>query len=177
IEIAQRTQALERVERAHGTQARVAAAPYQDQRLDDELELADPAVAELDVARDEVGRAQLALDLILHRAQLAQRVEVKEATIHAMAELAEQPLAHLQRAGQRTRAQQRRALPGLAEVLIEAERAQKGCDQRRVAPARTQPQVDAKAFARQQLGQHLAQPRGRLGLPLGAIEDVDEVDV
>ena len=120
---------------------------------------------------------QLALDLKLHRAQLMQRVEVEVAPIDEVAELAEQPLPDLEHAGHRARAQQRRPFPGLAEALVEAERAFKRRDQRRASASRTQPHVHAKTFWRQKFGQRLAQPRHRLGVVIRAVENVDQVDV
>src|SRR6185437_7584799 len=119
VEIAKRTETLQRRLRLRRAQPRVAAAIDQDKRLHDEFELANSAIAELDVAVDQIGRAQLALDLILHRAQLAQRVEVEIAAIDEVAKLAEQARSDLEHAGHRTRAQQCGAFPGLAIALVE----------------------------------------------------------
>jgi len=85
VEVAERAETFERRQRPGGAQARIASAIDQDERLHDEFQLANSAVAELDVAVDQVGPAQLALDLMLHRAQLAQRVEIEVAAINEMA--------------------------------------------------------------------------------------------
>ena len=119
-----------------------------------------PAASELDVALDQIRRAQLALDLLLHRAQLAQGLEIEIAAIDELAELAEQLASQLQCTGNRPRPQQRRALPGLAEALVKAQRSFQRTDQRRAAAARTQTQIDPKCAA-QQLGDHFADPRRR----------------
>ncbi len=66
------------------------------------------------------GERSSAFDLLLHRAQLAQGVEVEIAAIDEAGEFVEQPAAELERTGDRPRAQQRRSLPGLPEALVEA---------------------------------------------------------
>ena len=177
IEVAQCAETLERRERAGGAQARIAPAINQDERLHDEFQFANSTVTELDVAGDQVGRAQLALDLKLHRAQLAQRVEVEVAAIDEVAELAEQPFADLEHAGYRTRAEQRGPFPGLAEALVEAERAFKWSHQRRVSAAWTQSHVHPKTSRRQKFGQRFAQARHRFGVGVRPVEDVNQIDI
>ena len=136
-------------------------------------------MAQLDVALDQIGRAQFAFDLLLHRAQFAQRIEIQVDPINKAAEFAEQPLTDGQRARHRACAQQRRALPGLAEALIENERASGRADQRRGTPAGPQPQVDAKAMGRKNLRQPFAQPlgRGQLRQILLDVKHIDQIDI
>ncbi len=83
-------QAIERRESLRRTQAWITSAVNQSQRLDDEFELANPAKAELDIAIDHVRRAQLGLDLPLHRTKLAQRFEIEIAAIDETVEFADQ---------------------------------------------------------------------------------------
>ena len=124
-------------------------------------------------------RAQFLLDLALHRAQLAERVEIEVAPVDEMFELRNQAAAQFEIARCRPRPQQGRALPGLAEVLIEAERAIDRSHQRRVFAARPESQVDAETIRRKQLGQKLAKVRGKLlrGARIGRVEKVDQVEV
>ena len=133
LHIAVNFQAVERLEGLRSTQARIAPAINQGQRLHDEFELANPAKAELYVAIDQVWRSQFALDLPLHRAKLAQRVEVQIAAINETAELADQALPESDRTGNRPRPQQRRPLPGLTEALVEIQRALERHHQRRIS--------------------------------------------
>src|SRR5262249_18279142 len=136
VQVTQSAQALERGQGFGRAQPWITSAIDQDQRLGDELEFADAAIAELDIARDQVRRAQLAFDLMFHRPQLAQGLEIQVAAKDKMAQLWEQPLTDFDCSGHRSSAQQRSALPGLAEALIKIERAGKWCDQRSAAASR-----------------------------------------
>ena len=87
---------IERLDGFLGADARVASAINQRQRLNDEFEFANSAVAEFDVAFDQIRRAKFRLDLMLHRAQLTQRVEIEIAAIDEAAESVEQAAAQAQ---------------------------------------------------------------------------------
>ena len=94
-----------------------------------------------------------------------------------MAELAEQPFADLEHAGYCARAEQRGPFPGLAEALVEAERALKWSHQRRVSAAWTQSHVHPKTSRRQKFGQRFAQARHRFGVGVRPVEDVNQIDI
>ena len=94
-----------------------------------------------------------------------------------MAELAEQAFADLEHAGYRARAEQRGPFPGLAEALVEAERALKWSHQRRVSAAGTQSHVHPKTSRRQKVGQRFAQARHRFGVGVRPVEDVNQIDI
>jgi hypothetical protein len=102
-QIAERIEIPERRERRSFAQAPIASAIDQRQRLHDEFELANAAVAELDITMNRVGGAQLLLDLAFHRAQLPQRVEVEIVPVDEMFQLRQQPAAQIEVAPRRTR--------------------------------------------------------------------------
>src|SRR5579862_8739259 len=70
-------ESLQRFDSFLGADAAITASIDQAKRLHNEFELADSAVSEFDVALDQIGRAKFHLDLMLHGAQLAQRVEIE----------------------------------------------------------------------------------------------------
>src|SRR5262249_37997698 len=100
----------------------------------------------------QLGRSQFRLDLMLHSAQLAQGIEIEKASIDEASELRDQLLAECNRACHGSRAQQRRALPGLTVVLIEAERALERDHQWRAAAPGPQPQIDPKRAVGEHFG-------------------------
>ena len=179
---------VERGQRAADAKRRLASAAHDLQRLHDELDLADAAFAELDVARVVAARALLA-DLAMHVAQARVRVVVEILAVHER-----RHERHRARraavAGQRPRLEPRVALPRAAlrdQVLLERG---VGDGQRTGIAVRPQPHVDAEHEA---VGGHLVQrgdhaasepleelavaepPRAR-GLAFLRIDE-DEVDV
>src|ERR1019366_1375341 len=143
---------FERLDGFLGAQPRILSAINQGERLNDKLEFANSAVPKFDVAFDQIGRAKFRLDLMFHRAQLAQRVEIEIAAIDEAAEL--------KRSGDRSRAQKSRTLPRLSVRLIKGQRALDRNRQRRIAPARPQAHVDPKAFAGEKFGDDFADACG-----------------
>src|SRR5579863_398843 len=177
--IAARLQARQRFDSARCAQARIASAIDQRERLHDKLELADAAMAELDIAAHQLGRTQLILDLHLHRAQLANRVEIQIDAVDEAAQLRDEALTGGDRACDRTRAQQRGSLPGLAVGLVKIERARDRSDERSGGAAGTQAQIDPEAMGRKNLVELLAQAL-RLRVPIevvGSIDQIDQIDV
>src|ERR1019366_6883848 len=151
---------FERLDGFLGAQPRILSAINQGERLKDKLEFANSAVPKFDVAFDQIGRAKFRLDLMFHRAQLAQRVEIEIAAIDEAAEFIEQLAAELKRSGDRSRAQKSRTLPRLSVRLIKGQRALDRNRQRRIAPARPQAHVDPKAFAGEKFGDDFADACG-----------------
>ena len=147
-QIAERIELLERADGLLGSKPGIASTVNQRQRLHDEFELADSAAAELDVALDHRGRFQLRLDLPLHRAQLAQRVEIQVAAKHKVIQLREQLMPDFERASGRPRAQQGRPFPRLSEALVIVDRTFNRRHQRRGTAAGPKPQIDPKASRR-----------------------------
>src|SRR5579863_4409392 len=103
-QVAKVREAVERLDSFFAADARIAAAVDQGQRLHDEFELANPAISQLDVALDQIRRTKFRLDLMLHRAQLPQGVEVEIAAIDEAVELVEQSPPERKRTGDRPRA-------------------------------------------------------------------------
>src|SRR6202020_3448077 len=106
-QVAEIVQLPERGDGLFDSKPRIASAVNQRERLHDKFELADSAAAELDVALNHRGRFQFRLDLMLHRAQLAQRVEIKVAAKHEVIQLGAQLKSDLEVARDRPRTQER----------------------------------------------------------------------
>ena len=178
-QVAKIREAVQRLDSFLAANAWITAAINQGERLHDEFELANSAISEFDVALDQVRRTKFRLDLMLHRAQLAERVEVEIAAIDETVELIEQSTSELNRTGDRPRAKQRRTLPGLSVVLVEVQRAVERNRERGIAPARAQPHVDPKASGGEKLGDDLADPsrRDTARARRRRIENVDQIDV
>src|SRR5277367_1016272 len=166
-EVAEAFQALERRDRPFGPQTRIASAVNQDERLDDELELANTAIAKLDVAFDHRGRTQLFFDSPLHYSKLAQGVEIEIMPIDETVEFSQKVVAKFQMAGDWARTQERGSFPGLTETRIEVYCAIQRNDQRRIAPTRPQSEIGAEATSGQKLGGQLGQARYRLSRAFG----------
>ena len=96
--------------------------PAEDEllRLDEELDLADAAAAELDVVprHDDLLVPAHRVDLALHRVDVGDRRVVEIFAPDERGELGEEAPAEVEVAGRRARLDQRRALPVLAERLV-----------------------------------------------------------
>ncbi len=127
-------------------QRRIAAAPDQLQRLRQELDLADAALAELDVvpgdARHRVGcrhaRAARApgpgpmlVDPPLHGVDVGDRGEIEAAPPDERPDRLEERRAQRQVAGHRARLDHRRAFPVLAHAFVVGDGGRQGDDRRR----------------------------------------------
>ena len=131
--------------------------------LDEELDLADAAAAELDVVafdRDLVVAA-VGVDLALHRLDVGDRRVVEIFAPDERRELRKNRLAGRDVAGAGARLDHRRALPVLADALVVIERRldrDRDLGRGRVGP---QPQIDAEHIAvRRALLQELDQAAG-----------------
>ncbi len=145
--LGQAEQGLERVPLA---QPRVVAAVEQLQGLHDELDLADAAAPELDVAGAPVAgpaAGQLAVDLTLHPADRRDHGRVDTGAIDDFADQLHEPDADALVARRHPRLEQRLALPRrrpLAVVgLVALDRQREGAD----ASLRAQPHVDPEDVA------------------------------
>src|SRR5207253_10210397 len=186
--VAARGELAERGERAPLLEAGILAAVHELLRLDDELDLANAAAAELDVARAGARVAQRRVHTPLHHLEVLDRGKVQVAAVDEAEELVEQRLAERPVAGDRPRLQPGRALPRLPEGLVVGERRGERDGERPLAAARAQPEVHPEA---EPLGRHVAQRAGPLRrqareeLPVRppprvgtvALVDVDQVDV
>ena len=113
------------------------------QHLDHELDLADPAAAELDVPLLELSRGEPAVALVLVPQHLAHRVGSERPAPHEGRGTPQQLAADREVARHRARLEQREALPGGAAptVVLRGRRYRVG--QRARAPLGAQAQVDA----------------------------------
>jgi hypothetical protein len=189
VEVSGRDRGVERGVERGGPQRGLAAATRQLRELDDELDLADAARAELDVVL-ELAPRDLGVDHRLHRAQAVDRVEVEVAPVDEGPQRFEQPRAGDAVARDRSRLDPRVALPVATLALVvllhrrEAERDAAG------AAEGPQAQVDAVAEAvggdvAEQLREALAEPgepvlvveRPRAVARPGLREGEDQVDV
>ena len=114
----------EHVERARAAHRWAAAAEDELLGLDEELDLADAAAAELEVVarHGDVFVAARGVDLPLHRMDVGDRRVVEILAPDERRELGEEALAELEIAGGRPRLDHRRALPVLAERFVIGDR-------------------------------------------------------
>ena len=112
--------ALERVEGARPAHLRTAAAEDELLGLDEELDLADAAAAELDVVsgNDDPLVAAHGVDLALHRMDVGDRSIVEILAPDERREVGKEALAELEVARRRARLDERGALPVLADRLV-----------------------------------------------------------
>ena len=117
-------------------QLRIAAAGDQLLGLDEELDLADAAAAELDVVAGDGDLlvAAMIVDLALDRMDVGDRGEVEVFPPDIGRQLGEEGLAGRDVAGDRARLDQRGALPVLAEALVVLQRAPRSRCAMLVAP-------------------------------------------
>ena len=141
VEEPQVRQGAQRGERRATAQPLIPAPVDELQRLGDELDLANSAGSELDVAVEPFPRSA-AVDLALHRLDLLDGVEVEKAPVDERRDLLEKRPAEVAVAGDRTRLQHRRSLPCLAQGLVVGDRAAERVDDRAVLTFGPQPQVD-----------------------------------
>src|SRR5262249_26846850 len=139
--VAMQLEAAQRFERIAGADSRVASAIDQGKRVHHEFQLADAAAAQLHVPLDHRGVFELSLYLLLHRAELAQSIEVEEAPIYEIGQVGDHPLPVLDRSRYRTCTEQRRALPRLPEGFIKTNGRIKTDHQRGRTTARPEPQI------------------------------------
>ena len=141
----------------------------QDQllRLDEELDLADAAAADLEIVAGDPDPAVAAMrvDLPLDRMDVADRGEVEMAAPQERPQPAEQALADRLLARDHARLDQRRALPVLAVALVVLRGVLDRQRQRLAGRMRPQPQVDPEHVAL--LGALLEQVDQRAGQPHG----------
>ena len=160
-------QALERFERAPDPEIGVAAPVQELERLHEELDLADPAAAELQIDPRRPRRLLLRADLEL--AHLVDRLQIEVLAEDERSEPSQRFLAGLQVSRDRSRFQQGEALPGGPLRLVVQLEAADGVHDRAAAALRAQVQVDAKdeaAFRRHARRAH----RGGHGLGQAGIE-------
>ena len=146
----------QRVQRARGAQRRVAAAPDQLQGLRHELDLADAALAELDVVPGDAGHrvlmvaefgALMGVDAPLHGVDIGQRGEIEVAAPDEGADSGEKRRTERKVAGHRTRLQHGSAFPVLAHALIIGDGGRQGDAGRGGGRVRAQPQIGAEHIA------------------------------
>ena len=181
-------------EHRHGlaaAQLRKAAAGDQLLGLDEELDLADAAAAELDVvALDrDLAMALVRMDLALDRMDVGDRRVVHVFAPDIGLQLLEERLARRDVAGHRPRLDHRGALPVLAAALVVVQRGLDRDRQRRRAGIGPQPQIGAEDIAvlgavLQDAHEPARQPRKQVGRVHRIddrrrfrIEEDDQVDV
>src|SRR5438552_1672037 len=140
-------------ERRATAQASITPAVHELQSLRDELDLANPAGTELDVAI-EARAGVTAVDLRLHLLDLFDGREIEEAAVDEGADLLEERPAEVEIASDRARLQHGGALPRLAERLVVDDRRGKRVDDRPVLTLGAQPQGDTED---ESLDAHFAQ--------------------
>ena len=187
-DVAAGRQPRQRTERAALLDARVLAAVDELLRLDDELDLADTAAAELHVAGARRRIAQRGVDPLLHRLEVLDGAEVEVAPVDEGVELGEERQAEVAIAADRPGLQPHGALPHLAEGLVVRDRRGERHRERPLSAAGAEAEVDPEA---EPVGRHVAQgPRHllaetreelavRAAARVGAVAlvDVHEVDV
>ena len=111
---------MQHVERARPAHLWTASAKNELLRLDEKLDLADPAAPELDIVagHDDLLVAAHGMDLALHRVDVGDRRIVEILAPDERREVGEEALAKLEVARRRTGLDQRRALPVLADRLV-----------------------------------------------------------
>ena len=129
------------------TQPRVVAPVEELQRLDDELDLADPAPSELDVGRLVTLGADGAVDLRLHRADGRDDPRVEPGPIHGPARQLSEAGADTRIAGGDPRFDERLALPQLGALPIVFAIPVERQDDAAHPPLGAQAQIDAERIA------------------------------
>ena len=149
VDPAELGQRLQHVERAPPAQFRLAAAGDQLLGLDEELDLANAAAAELDVVAGDRhhGMAAVIVDLALDRMDVGDGREIQVFAPDIGGEVGEEGVAGGLVAGNGARLDERRALPVLAEALVILQRRLGGdgdVGRARVGP---EPEVGAEDIA------------------------------
>ncbi len=165
VEVAARGQPAQRAGGARIAQRRLAPGPDQLQRLRDELDLAYPAMAELEVVAEQrvhrvvatraaglrSGRARrpeplrrrrrVAVDPALHGMDVLDGGEVEVPAPHERPDRLQEPPAAVEVARHRARLDHRRPFPGFAVAFVVCDRRRQRDGGRRGAGIGTQPQV------------------------------------
>ena len=136
-----------RLQRVALTQPRVLAAVEELERLDEELDLTDPAAPELDVGRRAARLDERPVDLPLHRADRRDDPSVEARPVDGLARQLHEARPHAEVAGRDARLDERLALPELGAVpvivAVPVERQDDGAH----PPLGPEAQVDAERVA------------------------------
>src|SRR3989449_891102 len=117
------------------------------ERLDEELDLADPATAELDVRRRVALRPERPVDLRLHRADRRDDPRVDARPVHDVARLGHEARPHAEVAGRDARLDERLTLPELGAVPVVGAVPREREDDGARSPLRPEAQVHAEGVA------------------------------